>query len=494
MPSLLQQLEIGNPRLARRAGLYTLAIGLSLSGCATLGPDYAPPQISRIDSGWISREDQAVSEDQFSTWWRGLNDPNLTRLIETALVQNLTVREALSRVDEARALRSNARADYFPQALVEGSASRSQQSLNGNPGIADFPGFIREFDIFDFGGSIGWQVDLWGQVARQNEAANARLDASIASANAARLAIVIEVATTYFNFVGLQDELLALNEAIAAQEDILELRQTQLAGGLLSEADLTPFEAELAALRAQAPLLKAELQAQVLALGTLAGGLPEDELALGAKQQEPMSLGAVPLGLRADILRRRPDIRIAERALAAETAEIGVAKGELFPKLSLNAAGGFAATNAGDLLSGDSTRYSLFPFFSWRIFEGGRVRAEIRLAEAEARTAALAYEGTILDALRETETAVATYDKSREALQLSRSASAIAERNVGFARMRSEAGAISEIDLLDAERQLNDANRTAAQSWRQAAVAMTRLYGALGGGWQRLDTSEQETN
>ncbi|MEL6488068.1 MAG: TolC family protein, partial [Pseudomonadota bacterium] len=250
----------------------------------------------------------------------------------------------------------------------------------------------------------------------------------------------------------------------------------------------------LAALRAQAPLLEADLQAQVLALGTLAGGLPEDELALAATQREPISLEAVPLGLRADILRRRPDIRIAERALAAETAEIGVAKGELFPKLSLNATGGFSATSAGDLLSGDSTRYSLFPFFSWRIFEGGRVRAEIRLAEAEARTAALAYEGTILDALRETETAVATYDKSREALQLSRSASEIAERNVGFARMRSEAGAISEIDLLDAERQLNDANRTAAQSWRQAAVAMTRLYGALGGGWQRLDNSEQETN
>ncbi|MEO0872705.1 MAG: TolC family protein, partial [Pseudomonadota bacterium] len=234
------------------AWLCAVALGVSLSGCASVGPDYAPPQISRIDSGWISQEDQAASEGQFSAWWRGLDDPELTRLIDTALVQNLTVREALSRVDEARALRSNARADYYPQARIEGSASRNQQSLNGTPGIADFPGFIREFDIYDVGGSLSWQVDLWGQVRRQNEAANARLDASIASANAARLAIVIEVATTYFNLVGLQSELAALNEAIAAQEDILELRQTQLEGGLLSEADLTPFEAQLAALRAQA--------------------------------------------------------------------------------------------------------------------------------------------------------------------------------------------------------------------------------------------------
>ncbi|MEO0699405.1 MAG: TolC family protein, partial [Pseudomonadota bacterium] len=303
-----------------------------------------------------------------------------------------------------------------------------------------------------------------------------------------------EVATTYFNLIGLQDELFALNKAIAAQEDILALRNTQLESGLLSEADLTPFEAELAALQAQAPTLEADLKAQALALGTLTGGLPEDELGLAAARRDPITLGAVPLGLRADILRRRPDIRIAERALAAETAEIGVAKGELFPKLSLNAAGGFSATSASDLLSGDSTRYSLFPFFSWRIFEGGRVRAEIRLAEAEARTAALAFVGAILDALRESETAVATYDQSREALQRSRAASDIAQRNVGFARMRSEAGAISEIDLLGAERQLNDANRTAAQSWRQAAVAMTQLYSALGGGWQRLDNSEQETN
>ena len=471
-----------------------MALGVALAGCATVGPDYTPPQISRIDSGWISAEDQLTSQGDFSAWWRGLDDPELTRLIETALVQNLTVREALSRVDEARALRTNARADYFPQARLEASATRNQQSLNGNPGIADFPGFIREFDLFDAGGSLGWQVDLWGQVRRQNEAANARLDASIASANAARLTIVIEVASTYFSLLGLQDELVALNEAIAAQQDILELRQTQLAGGLLSEADLTPFEAELAALQAQAPTLEADLQAQALALGTLTGGLPEDELSLAATRRDTIALGAVPLGLRADILRRRPDIRIAERALAAETAEIGVAKGELFPKLSLNAAGGFSATSASDLLGADSTRYSIFPFLSWRIFEGGRVRAEIRLAEAEARTAALAYEGAILDALRETETAVATYDKSREALRLSRAASDIARRNVGFARLRSEAGAISEIDLLDAERQLNDANRTAAQSWRQAAIAMTQLYGALGGGWQRLDNSEQETN
>jgi len=257
--------QIRRSRFARLLGPCALAFGFGLAGCASVGPDYSPPQISRMDSGWIGADDASAPEDHFAAWWRALDDPELTRLIETALAQNLTVREALSRVDEARALRTNARANYFPQAGIEASAARNQQSLNGNPGIADFPGFIREFDLFDAGGSLGWQIDLWGQVRRQNEAANARLDAAMASANAARLAIVIEVATTYFNLVGLQDELLALNEAIAAQEDILKLRQTQLEGGLLSEADLTRFEAELAALLAQAPSLEAELQAQVLA-------------------------------------------------------------------------------------------------------------------------------------------------------------------------------------------------------------------------------------
>ncbi|MEO0463156.1 MAG: efflux transporter outer membrane subunit [Pseudomonadota bacterium] len=463
-----------------------------LSACASVGPDYAAPQISGAERGWAMADDQAAPEDAFIAWWRESGDANLTRLVETALADNLSVREALSRVDEARSLRSSARAAYLPQAQAEASATTLQQSLNGNPGLADFPGFVREFELFDVGGALAWQVDLWGQVRRQNEAADARLSSSVAAANAARLAIAIEVSSTYFNLVGLQQEIAALNAAISAQQDILEFRAMQMDAGALSLADLTPFQSELAALQAQVPPLEGELTAQALALGTLTGNLPESELALLARNAQPIALGDVPLGLRSEILRRRPDINIAERQLAAETAEIGVAKGELFPKLSLNASGGFTATDAGDLIQGNSSRFSVFPLLSWRIFEGGRVRAEIRLAEAEARTAALAYEGAILDALREAETAVATYRKSREALALSRSARDVAQTNMRFTRIRRDAGAISEIQLLDATRQMNEANRAVAQSWRRAAVAMTQLYGALGSGWQSPETSSEQ--
>jgi len=467
-------------------------IFIAIVGCTTIGPDYVEPSISGADREWITGDAQASSEQVNAAWWRRTDDENLSRLIEAALTKNLTVREALSRVDEAIALRSSARASYLPQASAEASATTLQQSLNGNPGIADFPGFIREFDLFDVGASLSWQVDLWGQVSRQNEAADARLTSSIEAANAARLVITVETAGTYFNLIGLEQEIEALNAAIAAQQRLLNLRKVQLDAGALSEADLSPFEAELASLQAQLPGLEGELSAQVLALGTLTGGLPEDELSLANQSISMIALNDVPLGMRADILRQRPDVRIAERTLAAETAEIGVAKGELFPKLSLNASGGFTATNADELFEGNSTRFSLFPLFSWRIFEGGRVRAQIRLAQAEARTAALAYEGAILEALREAETAVATYGKARETLALSRAARDVAAKNVNFARMRNEAGAISEIQLLDAERQLSDANRSAALSWRHGAVAMARLYGALGGGWQNPDTFSQK--
>ena len=470
------------------AAAFQLAAGLA--ACASVGPDYERPELAAMDTGWIDRTNVPVAEEEFIAWWRDLNDPELTRLVEASLNRNLSVRQALVRVDEARARRAQVRAASLPNVSADASVTVLQQSLNENPGLAMIPGFQRELEIYDIGGALAWQIDLWGQTRRAVEAGDARIEAAIAAANGARLAVAIETASTYLSLVGFQSERAALSASIAAQAELVELSRIQLAEGEISRAELLLVESELARLQTEMPALEVEIRAAALALGPLTGELPENEIRLATTRRAEIALFDVPVGLRADLLRRRPDIARTERELAAQTAEIGVAKADLFPQLSLNVDGGFASAMIDTLFESDSTNYSIVPFISWRIFDGGRVRAEIDLAEAEARRAALEYEESVVAAIEEAETAIARYDLAREALALSENAVRLSRENYRLARIQFDFGAIDRLRLQEAERGVRDAERGRAVSYRQASLALTGLYAALGGGWQAPDQKD----
>ncbi len=461
---------------------------LLAAACTSVGPDYERPEME-IGSGWMDRTDIAAADGAFIAWWRELGDPELTRLVETALDNNLSVRQALSRIDEARARRGSARASRLPSVSADASVNVIEQSLNASPGVDQIPGFERGFEQYDVGGSLSWQLDLWGQVSRQIESADARIAASIASASGARLSVAIETASTYLSMRGFQAELIALEESIAAQRRLVALSQDQLEFGQISRADLVLIESELANLQAQVPALEIEIAAASLSLGVLTGRLPEAEAELATGQSPMIELRDIPVGMRADLLQRRPDILRLERELASQTADIGVARGELFPKLSLNLTGAFTSISPDTLLDGASRNTSILPFISWRIFDGGRVRAEIRLAEAEARTAALAYEEAVLTGLTEAETAIARYEHSRETLRRTGLSVALARENATLARIRFDEGEISQLRLQDSLRNLANAKRNRAQAYRNAALSMTQLYAALGGGWQATDSA-----
>lgn len=253
----------------------------------------------------------------------------------------------------------------------------------------------------------------------------------------------------------------------------------------MPEAPVAQADAELATLEGQLPTFDAEIRSSALALGVLVGELPETGLVLISQHTDYPVLSSLPVGERADLLRRRPDVRMAERRLAAATADIGVATAELFPRLSISAAGGFQALDAADLFVPGSAIWSLAPRVSWRIFDGGRVRAQIRATEASADAAALAYEEAVLAALSEAERALSRYNLGLIALDRQDKAVAAARRSHELARVRYRAGDIALIELLDAQRVLRDAEMSYARQHLNAETDLVALYKALGGGWQK---------
>jgi outer membrane protein TolC len=263
----------------------------------------------------------------------------------------------------------------------------------------------------------------------------------------------------------------------------LELVRLRHALGDASAADVEAAYAQWTAVNALIPDIEARQRAAVLSLGVLLGAPPERELALLDSPLAPSTLRALPVGERADMLRRRPDVLAAERRLAASSADIGVATAELFPKLSIGVGGGFQALSTGDWFDASSARFSILPMISWRLFDGGRVRAEIRAREAAERQAALAYEQAVLAALGDAERALVDYHSGLDTLARRGMSLDAARTSYGHARTRYAAGDIALVELLAAQRSLHEAETAAARAHTNAAVQLVALYKALGGGW-----------
>jgi len=461
-----------------RAALSVVTLAL-LCACAA-GPDYSPPQ---LDTGadWVGVA--PPGEPELDAWWMSFADSTLDRLIGRALEQNLDLRAAVARIAEARAARDAIAGGAAPYVAARGSVTERRQSENGPLPIGSIAGIERDQTIYELGFDASWELDLAGRTRRGVEAADARVDAAIARTSAARIAVAAEVARSYLSLRGAQQRLAAKQAALAAARQTNALVDQRVEAGEAARDELARSDAELASVAAQLPQIEAEGRAAAFALALLLGAPPEAEIDLLGVSTEPVELESLPVGQRAGLLRRRPDVIAAERELHAATAEIGVATAEMFPRLVIGANGGFQSLDAGNLFEGASETWSIMPALSWRIFDGGRVQAGIRGAEARAARAAIEYESTVLAALNDAERALSRYTFGLDALALQREAVAAARRSYTFAGQRYRAGDIALFELLDAERVLRNAEDTLAALHTGTAVDLVALYKALGGGW-----------
>ena len=473
-----------SPRWSRYAIL--IAGCSSLTACM-VGPNYRAPPAVDTGSGWSRPVGEASAPTDLDRWWRALGDPELERLVDTALAQNLDIRQATARIDEARALRDRAAGRQLPTVSAGASVNQRRQSENGPLPVGSIPGLDASQTIYDAGFDAAWELDLFGANRRALEGANARLQATEAEAQGVRMRIAAEVARAWFEATGAREELRAQRATVATLHQTLELMRGRAALGDVAGADVDAAHERWAAANALLPDIEARQRGAVLGLGVLLGSPPERELKLLDATASSLMLPALPVGERADILRRRPDVLAAERRLAASTADIGVATAELFPKLSIAAGGGFQALSTGDWFDASSTRYSILPLISWRLFDGGRVRAEIRAREAVQRQAALGYEQAVLAALGDAERALSDYDAGRDALARRQTALEASRRSFSHAEARFAAGDIARIELLAAERLLHEAETACARAHATTAVQLVALYKAIGGGWDLPD-------
>lgn len=452
---------------------------LALAGC-TVGPDYERPETAIAES-WL---EPAVPGVVDAEWWRSFGDPQLTSLIERAIASSPDLREAEARLAEARANRDAARGGRMPQVEATGAATRNVLSENGQLPIADIPGFDREFSLFDLGFDASWELDFWGRNRRQVEAAEARVDAALWGRRDVLISLLAELARNYVELRGAQADLEVAEKQVAAQTELARLTQLRFDAGEATRIEAEQAESQHAAAAATRDRLAGEATAAAYRIAVLVGDPPE-EVVPELREHAPIPEPPVTIvsGVRSELLERRPDIRRAERELAAATADVGVATADLFPRFSLLGSIGLQARDPGDLLSEGSGRLAIGPSFSWPIFSGGRIRAQIRAADARTQAAAARYDKAVIGALAESESAANRFANASSAAA---AASAALERESAayrLTRLRVERGEDDRLVLMRAQLRRLEARvreRDAAEGRATAAIA---LYKALGGGW-----------
>jgi NodT family efflux transporter outer membrane factor (OMF) lipoprotein len=460
-----------------------VVLGALLLGACAAGPNYRGPPSVDTGRGWTQPADAVQPAPDLAAWWTTLGDPTLDRLAGTALSDNLDLRQAEARIREARALRDRTAGGHAPSVGASGSVTRRGQSENGPLPIGSIPGMERNQTIHEVGFDASWEIDLFGRTRRALESASASMQAAEDDAEGVRISVAAEVARTYLTLRGAQRELAAREGSVATLRRTLELVQRRHKLGDAAQADVDAAQARLAAAEAGVPAIRARTRAAALGLGVLLGQPPGRELALLDTTPPAITLAPIPVGERADILRRRPDVRAAERRLAARNADIGIATAELFPKLTIGAGGGFQSLDSGNLFESASQTFSIMPLISWRVFDGGRVRAEIRASEARQQQAALAYEQAVLAALGDAERTLSDYRFGLDAVQRQRTALEAARTSYAHAQTRYAAGDIALTELLAEERVLRDAEGAYTRTHTSTAIELVALYKALGGGW-----------
>lgn len=455
------------------------ASALALAACAA-GPDYRPPAPLLAADSAFRMANPAVTADATdnSRWWQLYRDPVLDGLIADALAANADIRVAVARLARARASLREVRGDRQPQATAGASASYGRYSAIQRP-----PGIQREDWTIDTGLDVAYEVDLFGRISRNIEAAQGDVGAAQADADAVRVAVVADTTRAYADAASAAERLAVAERIVALLDRSLRVTQGRARAGLTTGLDT----ARIAALRnqrqADVPALIAERQAALFRLATLTGRMPADLPPIAAARGTTLRLDQpIPVGDGFALLVRRPDVRAAERRLAATTARIGVATADLYPRISLGGSIGSTGTGVGDLFGAGPLNWLLGPLLNWSV-NPTRARARIAAAEADSQGALASFDGTVLVALEETETALSNYAQAlqrRTALQAARDQAAIAAR---ITRAQQREGQIDSLAQLDAERTYADTEAALALADAQIARQQIDLFRALGGNW-----------
>lgn len=452
----------------------------ALSGCA-VGPDYVATTPSPASSGpFLAAGAPPVTASPLpADWWRLYNDPVLDGLVKDALTANTDLRQAVARIERARAGLRGARADRLPLTTLGASEVYGRQAEGQLP-----PGADRQGWSYDAGLEVGYEVDLFGRVGRSVEAARADLAATEADADAVRVIVVADTTRAYADAASAAAQLAVAREIVELLDQSLTLTSRRHDSGLESGLAV----AQIAALRdqraAEIPALEAARQAALFRLATLTGRAPSElppiagQRAIGLEIRDP-----IPVGDGAALLARRPDIRAVERRLAADTARIGVATADLYPRITLGGSIGSTGTDIGDIFGGGPLRWVLGPLLNWAFPNQEPARARIAAANADAQGSLAAFDGAMLQALEETETALSNYARALERRAALQSASEQAERAARIVRAQQREGAINSLARLDAERTLAEAKAQLAGQDAAVSRAQIDLFRALGGGW-----------
>lgn len=459
---------------------------LSLGGCATVGPDYTGAPEMDVPSAWNHQTaETSQTQQDLSRWWLKLNDPILSSLIERANNNSLDMRFAIARVEQAEAQYGIAASQLYPTVDAVGSSVREKTSEQ----LTGFPSRITDYQ--SIGASLNWEIDLFGRIRRQTEAAEANVAASVENYRDVLVVLNAEIARTYVMTRTLQKRLALANQNVANQRETLRIVKARYKAELTSALDVNQAEQNLAGSESTIPLLNAALAQSINRLAVLLGQTPgtlNDEL--GAVQPIPVIPEDIVISIPRDVVRQRPDIRRAERQLAAQTASIGVATADLYPRLSLSGMFGFA-TSSANILDASSNFWRFGPNLVWNVFDAGRTQSQIKIEDAKAEQARVVYEKTVLSAFEDVEAGLINYREELSRLTYLNKSVDASKKTVKIAKSQYKNGLTNFQTVLDAERVLFAQEDRLADSKGALVNYLVGIYRAMGGGWNAAQVIQQ---
>lgn len=471
-----------------KPSILTMVIPIFFAGCL-LGPDYERPTILEPEA-FRNQTEEAIDTNSLAEmpWWELFQDEILQDLIRTALEENKDLRLAVARIEEARSELGITKSDLFPQ--VQGEGAYTRQRIPGTL----FPGTSADTSLntssYNVGGSLSWEIDLWGQIRRATEASWAKLFASEEAQRGVTIGLISQVAQTYFELRSLDLELGITSRTLESRKAMFQIVVSRHEEGLVSGLDRAKAEAEVVKVASQIPDLERAIVQKENALSILLGQNPSS-IKRGRQLTEQTTPPVIPAGLPSALLERRPDILQAEQNLVASNAEIGVAKGNFFPRITLTGNLGVLSRDLDELFTGPAKFWGIGPGVTIPIFTAGRNMENLRAAEARQQQALIQYLQVIQEAFREVEDALIGYQKFRVMRSQKQKLVELNQRTVGLAEVRYEEGLSDYLDVLDSQRQLFQAERALTRTQRAQLVAVVQLYKALGGGWNPESTGSQ---
>jgi multidrug efflux system outer membrane protein len=469
-----------------------VVVALMCAGCA-VGPDYVTPDTT-LPKQFLGDEGQPTAEElSLEKWWGNFNDPILTQLVSDAVRNNNDLQSAIARVNQSRAVYNQTFLNLFPTITSDGQYTNTHIPTSTFAGGAIQTGKSHiNNDYFSTGFDAVWELDIFGRVRRSVEAQDAQIDASVAGLQDAIRILVSEVARNYMELRGAQHQKQVAQENARTQEQVVKVAEALFKGGQSTEFDVVRSRAQYMNTMATIPPFEAQEKGAMYRLGVLTGRQPQDLVPmLSTTGPLPTYSGPVKLGDPALLLKRRPDIRAIERQLAAATANIGVAQGDLFPKVTFNGSISLQAPTVPELTSGDNDAWNMIPTISWPAFNLGRVLAQVDQAEALTAEQLARYEQSILLALEETEGALARFAAAKQRRDYLKVSVDQSGKAVAIARTQYENGLIDLLPVLDAQRVALLAQVELVASETNLLSSLVQLFKALGGGWDDALTTNE---